>query len=476
MKVLILGAGPAGLALAFELKQRAVGCLLLERALTVADSWTRMPTHMRLVSPWKANWLPGADPRRFPSDCAMSAAEYGSWLQQYARLKELPVVTNAEVRAVIRAGDGGFNVQTTAGTFSAPIVVNATGCYANPFMPRFPGASESSIPQLHFATFRDAGHVRDVVGHAGGSVLIVGKRLSAGQALVELAEAGLEVALSCRGPIQFGAGPLGWWIFFRIHPALERLKLNLHGNAARGFEVRMPGGRARKLVASGRVKVFPEINRFEDGRVLFTDGQSLRPGAVLYATGFRPALAHLGSLGLALDERTGQPALRGFESAETPGLFFLGLDGLRNFRSRFLRGIREDAPLLAEELAARACCLRADSSDVAATVGSRADSPSRLATDARDVHRSSRTSETGSTDFQSAVSPICNRQTVPGSKAHGFFERQQVENLRYSRLEICATVPPASRLRLCPPGAAFATTRSCRKTGSSSPRTTPGAS
>lgn len=365
MKVLILGAGPAGLTLAFELKQRAVDCLLLEKASTVADSWARMPSHLKLVSPWKANWLPGADPRRFPPNYALSAAEYGSWLQQYARLKELPVVTNARVRAVSRTDDGGFEVQTSAGAFTAPLVVNATGCFANPFVPEVPGARKSSIPQLHFAAFRDAGNVRNIIGQPGGSVLIVGKRLSAGQALVELADAGFDVAISCRGPIQFGSGPIGWWVFFRIHPEVERLKLALHGNAAHGFEVRMPGGRARRLIASGRAKVFPEIAQFEDRRVIFTDRQSLRPGAVLYATGFRPALAHLASLGIAFDERTGQPALRGFESAEAPGLFFLGLDGLRNFRSRFLRGIREDAPLLAEELAGRACSRNANSSNVA---------------------------------------------------------------------------------------------------------------
>lgn len=373
MKVLILGAGPAGLTLAFELKQRAVDCLLLEKAPTVADSWVRMPSHLKLVSPWKANWLPGADSRRFPPNCALSAAEYGSWLEQYARLKELPVVTNAGVRAVSRSADGGFAVQTDAGRFTAPFVVNATGCFANPFVPEVSGARESSILQLHFAAFRNAEHLRNLIGHLDGSILIVGKRLSAGQALVELADAGFDVALSCRGPIQFGAGPVGWWIFFRIHPALERLKLALHGDAAHGFEVRMPGGLARRLVASGRVKVFPEITRFEDRRVIFPDGQSLRPGAVLYATGFRPALAHLAPLGVAFDERTGRPALRGFESAEAPGLFFLGLDGLRNFRSRFLRGIREDAPLLAEELAGRACSRTANSTDVDAPVRSRAD-------------------------------------------------------------------------------------------------------
>jgi prepilin-type N-terminal cleavage/methylation domain-containing protein len=49
------------------------------------------------------------------------------------------------------------------------------------------------------------------------------------------------------------------------------------------------------------------------------------------------------------------------------------------------------------------------------------------------------TSGAGSADFQSAVSLISNRQTVPIPSPIGLFERPQVENLRYSRLEICAT-------------------------------------
>jgi cation diffusion facilitator CzcD-associated flavoprotein CzcO len=349
---LIIGAGPAGLALAFELKRRGVESLLLESGAAVAHSWANMPTHLKLVSPWKANHLPGSDSRCFPPNHEMTVAEYCSVLQQYARLNQLPVVTNATVHDVTRRTGDGFVVHTSAGTFNTPLLVNATGCFANPFTPKFLGARESSLPQFHFATFRDAEQLRKTIDKPGGLVLIVGKRLSAGQALVELVDAGFEAALSCRGPIQFGAGPIGWWMFFRIHPALERLKLRLKGTAARGFPPVMPGGRARRLIQNGRVKTFPDIARFENRRVVFTDGCSLQPNAVLYATGFRPALTHLVPLGLKLDERTGQPALRGFESADVPGLFFLGLDGLRNFRSRFIRGIREDAALLAGELAA----------------------------------------------------------------------------------------------------------------------------
>ena len=352
-EVLIIGAGPAGLALAYELKQRGVRSLLLERGPAVGHSWANMPTQLRLLSPWKANSLPGSDARRFPRHQALSGHEYAAVLQEHAQRNEIAVVTGAEVREVSQMPAETFVVHTSAGVFEAPLLVNATGYFANPFIPEIPGAHESSVAQFHFANYRDADHLRQRLGKKSGLVLIVGQRLSAGQALVELTDAGFEIALSHRRPLEFGAGSVGWWIFFRIHPTLEKLKLRLHGDTARGVEVRMPGGRARQLIESGRVKTFPGIARFEGQRVVFTDGRALEPAAVLYATGFRPALAHLASLGLTLDEHTGQPAHQGFERADSPGLFFLGLDGLRNFRSRFIRGLREDTPLLADILAAR---------------------------------------------------------------------------------------------------------------------------
>ena len=54
-----------------------------------------------------------------------------------------------------------------------------------------------------------------------------------------------------------------------------------------------------------------------------------------------------------------------------------------------------------------------------------------------------RTARPRSADFQSAVSPIFNRHGVPGTrKPSATTDVLQVENLRYSRLEICATCPP----------------------------------
>jgi putative flavoprotein involved in K+ transport len=144
-----------------------------------------------------------------------------------------------------------------------------------------------------------------------------------------------------------------WWLFFRIFPQLERFKLRLKGARTAGPDVRMAGGTARKLIKSGRVPTFPVISRFEGNSVLFADDRRLQPDVVLFATGFRPALGHLASLNVSTSPENGTPGLRDLESVSVSGLYFLGLDHGRNFQSRFLRGIRNDARFLAERLEKR---------------------------------------------------------------------------------------------------------------------------
>ncbi len=351
--ILVLGAGPAGLALGAELQQRGVPFLHVEQGPEVGHSWRRMPSRLKLLSPWKANWLRPEDASRFAAHHETTRDEFACYLRDFAAERRLPVRTNVQVRVVRRDAKEGFIVETSDGELRAHCVVNATGCFSAPWTPEIPGANASRLPRLHMADFADAESLRRRIERNDRPVLIVGKRLSAGQAMIELVEAGLQVALSCRGPIEFGPGPLAWWWFFRLHPWLEARELRRRGVQARGFTPKMPGGKARQLIERGLVRIFAPIERFNDSSVVFSDGRSLDPSAVIFATGFRPALRHLAPLGLRLNAETGSPELTGFESSEASGLFFLGLDGQRNFQSRFIRGIRRDAPLLAAELEQR---------------------------------------------------------------------------------------------------------------------------
>jgi hypothetical protein len=348
--VLIIGAGPSGLTLARELQQRGVEFVVLEKG-EVGDSWQRMPKSLKLVSPWKCNWLSTSDRNRHGSNDQLTRAEFLDYLRGYATAHGIPVQTNCEVFSVRREADR-FHISTSQGDFVSKMVVNATGYFSNPVRPQIEGAATTAIPQLHYGDYQSAEQLRAIAG-PNALVLLVGKRLSAGQTMLELVDAGFRVALSHRTPIRFGVDEWLWPFIYRNFVHLEKLKLMLSAGRARALDVRMAGDRAKKLIQSGAVATFPAIACFEENSVVFANDERFAPGIVLYTTGFAPALRHLAGLNLMLCSETGTPLTHQMESTSVPDLFFLGFEMLRNFQSRFLRGIRNDAVELADLIEGR---------------------------------------------------------------------------------------------------------------------------
>jgi putative flavoprotein involved in K+ transport len=349
--VLILGGGPAGLALGCELSHRLIPFLLLEGGPNLGNSFRQMAANTT-YGPWINNLLPHSQVPMFDLLKRTRREEYAEYLSDYAIAHQLSFLTGVSVTKVTRSGPS-FTVETNQGPFQAPLVVNATGYFSNPFQVDFPGADTSRIRQIHAGQFREAATVRELIGQNRARVLIVGKRLTAGETMQRLVKAGYEVALSARSKIEFGPSQLLEACVSPFTFVVEEMLARLPGSPLPpNLDVKMSGGLQRQLVESGRVPVFPEIERFNEDSIVFRDGLERRFDLVIYATGYRPALAHLNEL-VAMDPKTGYPPLLGFESKQVRDLYFLGLIGLRTFRSQFLRGIREDAGVLAEVLAQR---------------------------------------------------------------------------------------------------------------------------
>ena len=343
--VLIIGGGPAGLSMSYELARRGIDSLILEAGPVAGASFSVFPRNI-FFGPWVNNLLPGSSVHWRWILNRSTQPSYARYLQEYCRANHLPIRTGVKVDSVAKVGEQ-FRLETSAGIYEAPLVVNCTGYFAKPFIPEFPGSGETPIKQMHVAQYRDANTVRQLLGKSTGRILVVGKRLSAGETMTELYHAGFQVTLAHRGKLLFGPSqfqealisPLVW-VYERVGAYLG-IRLNSYP--------RMAGGESKRLIRSGAIPTRPNLERFVDDKVRFQNGFEEKFDLIIYATGYRAALDHLKGV-LGNDE----PELNGMESRTVPGLFFLGLDGLRTFRSRFLRGIRRDSLALAEVVARRA--------------------------------------------------------------------------------------------------------------------------
>lgn len=342
--VVVIGAGPAGLSIGYELKRRGVDFVILEKGQVAGASFARYPQNI-FFGPWLNNTLPGS---RVAWNWKLRRARqpaYTWYLGEYARHNQLPVEYGVEVSRVERDAEG-FRVVTNQGNFNCRFLVNCSGYFNTPNIPHYPGQLNSSLLFMHSSEYRQARDMQNKLGKSTGRALIVGAGLTAGETMVDLHRSGFQVSLSHRGKLVFGPSPWLEALLSPINSLLEKICLTL--NIRCNSNPPMAGGLTQKLVKSGQVPTYPGIDHFEDKTVVFTDGRRLEVDAVFWATGYRYTTQHL--RGLISD---GEIQVSQMESCEVPGLFFLGVDQQRTYRSRFLRGIRADARILGEIMAER---------------------------------------------------------------------------------------------------------------------------
>jgi putative flavoprotein involved in K+ transport len=347
-EVLILGAGPAGLAMGRELSLRSIPYLILDKEDMVGSTFVKM-TESTTFGPWLNNTLPGSPMPLSRRLSRTTRADYARYLREYAVQHQLNVQLQTTVQSAHKE-EHRFVVHCAGGAcYRATYLVNATGIFSKPNLPYYPVLEECDIPYIHSADYRSPATVRSLTGLSlGARVLIVGSRLSAGEIMQELHEAGHQVAISHREPIETWPSPLEEALISPFTYLWEGLSLRMGFQRPTNLQPRLRRGRQWSLLTRGKVQTRPAVVQTEPKRVVFSDGRTEEYDLLIFATGYRPALDHLQPM-------LGQPTpwVSGLEAVEVPNLFFLGLTGSRTFRSEFLRGIREDVPYLGEVLQQR---------------------------------------------------------------------------------------------------------------------------
>jgi cation diffusion facilitator CzcD-associated flavoprotein CzcO len=341
--VAIVGAGPAGVAMALSLRDRGWRPLVIDRADEVAASWRARYDRLKLNTGRPFSHLPN---RHYPQGTAMfpTRDDVVAHLERHAHESGIELRLGTDVTRIDRQGTG-WRLVTSTGDIDARQVVVANGNQHTPRIPEWPGEFTGEV--LHSSAYRNPG------SHQAKSVLVVGSGSSGMEIAHDLATGGAaKVWLAVRTPpnIMLRSLPGGlpgdlvslplYRLPVRIADAIGRAarRKNLGDLSEFGLPIPEEGvfSRVKRLdqvpslvdmdvidaIRDGSIEVVSAIESFDGDKVVLVDGSRLDAHAVVLATGYLPGLDSLvGRLGVL--GASGKPVVVG-ERPAAPGLRFLG--------------------------------------------------------------------------------------------------------------------------------------------------------
>jgi len=324
-QVVVIGAGQAGLAVAYYLRRfeltPGVDFIVYDRGPLTGGAWQHRWDALKLGSAHHVNDLPGMAEVGLSFDTAdrslpardIVAGYYRRYEEHFGLHVQRPVSVHA-----VRDRGADLIVEHSAGETATRIVVNASGTWGSPFIPYYPGMNAFAGRHVHTSTYQSAAEF------AGQSVVVVGGGTSAIGFLLELEGVAESLTWATRRPVDFR----------------DESELTIEGGvaavamqdaAARAGEA-LPSivsgtgvPRTRRIAAGierGVLTERPMFTRIEEHGVRWPDGSFTRADAIIWATGFRPELRHLAPL--RLREKTGGLAVGAGASWHDPRIFLAG--------------------------------------------------------------------------------------------------------------------------------------------------------
>ncbi|MEG0385135.1 MAG: NAD(P)/FAD-dependent oxidoreductase [Solibacillus sp.] len=341
LDTIVIGGGQAGLASGYHLQKKGLHFLILEASDQIGGSWPRYYDSLNLFSPAGYSSMPGmkfpGDQKRYPD-----RAEVIRYLQSYKLKFDLPVQLNQQVD-LIEKNEEGFVIRTKAGEiFKAKTIINATGSFSSPFIPKIAGMGDFQGNTLHSSQYRNSQPFHNQ------RVIIVGGGNSAVQIAVELSEVS-RTTIAVRQPIQFvnqqiGRLDLHFWIKLI---GFDNFPYWRFGKTAPSSNAVIDSNRFKERITAGNPNQQSIFTSFYERGVIWPNGDKEHVDTVIFATGFRPHLPYLQTIG-ALDNE-GLPIHKAGIS-KVPGLYYVGLEGQRSFASATLRGVGTDAQFVVKKI------------------------------------------------------------------------------------------------------------------------------
>jgi cation diffusion facilitator CzcD-associated flavoprotein CzcO len=327
--VVVIGGGQAGLSAAHHLQRRGFASALTEpragRTFVVLDAdpapggaWQHRWESLRMATVNGIFDLPSFPvPPIDPDEPSRTAVP--RYFAAFERERSLPVLRPVVVTSVTRADeepDGDLLVDTDAGRWRTRVVVNATGTWTAPVLPRYPGQDDFRGRQLHTRDYVSAAEL------AGLRVAVVGGGISAVQQLEEISRTATVFWYTRRAPV---------FLDDDFRPEVEGRRIiaavtaDAEAGRPTGSVVSYTGLPETAYVRAARERGLrrrPMFTAIEPDGVREADGSFTAVDVILWATGFKAALGHLDPLHLRNDR--GGITVHGTQVADEPRVHLIG--------------------------------------------------------------------------------------------------------------------------------------------------------
>ncbi|MQL91991.1 hypothetical protein Taro_024615 [Colocasia esculenta] len=313
-EVVIVGGGPAGLAVSACLNVLSIPNVVLEKedhyaALWKKWSYDRLKLHIgKQYCELPHMPHPAAAPRY------LSRAEFVTYLDDYAaRFGVRPLCGKPVEAASFDGGSGTWRVTARNAatgqeeTYTSRFLVAATGENSDPVAPEIPGLDRFTGEALHSAVYKSGAK------YAGKRVLVVGSGNSGMEIALDLCNHGAKTAMTVRGPFHvlprdlmyLGMGLVKYIPVHLVDPLVLMLcwlrfgdlsKFGIVRPAEGPFYIKAKTGRPPIIdvgtvgkIKSGELEVMKVATSVNGDEVTFADGETRRFDAIVLATGYKNA-------------------------------------------------------------------------------------------------------------------------------------------------------------------------------------------
>ena len=367
-KNLIIGAGPAGLAMAGRFSAVDIPYEILEQSDRVAVAWHNHYDRLHLHTVKQLSALPHMDfPDEYPT--YVSRVQLVEYFENYIEKFNISPHFNSEVKNIERKDDSWVVTTQNDKTIHADNVIIATGVNRNMNIPEWEGKKEFVGSIVHSRQYKNPKIYK------GKKVLVIGMGNTGAEIALDLSEHNVETHIAVRGevgliprdvngqPVQLTAKKLdklpfglGDWLGTQIRKVIigDMSKYGLRVSKMHPAAQLKETGKTPvidigtvKAIKQGKIKVHLGIQEFTNAGVVFTNGHEESFDAVILATGYKADVQEYLKATKGLLDQNNLPKEK-IGKGERSGLYFLGYD---NYKLGGIFGtIRDDSLLILDSI------------------------------------------------------------------------------------------------------------------------------